>query len=103
MWLGVVWNEDDLERLSDMTEKAWNNGAYDRHASMAEKKTWEFASQVRQVYDRYFKYGFDPRGTYGRLPEPTRRNFTEQVRRDFFNRKGMSLVDRESFPPAFKE
>jgi len=97
MWL------DDLEQLAEVTGKAWNNGVYNRHAPQKEKAEWGFASKVRQTYDQYFKYSFNVQASYKRLPESIRSAFVEQIKRDFFHRKGMAFVDLSAFPPEFRE
>ena len=61
-----------------------------------------FASYVRWKYECYFTCMFaNCIDTYRRLPESARPAFADQIRRDFFGRRGMSFVDMKPFPPAF--
>ena len=94
---------DDLERLIALTESDWHAGVYDEDAPPPKREAWAFASRVRRIYELYFKYSFCVAGTYRRLPETVRHAFVEQIKRDFFHRKGMSLVDLAAFPPAFRK
>lgn len=95
---------DGLEELDRLTAKDWNGGVYDRHASEEARNAWSFASRVRRVYDLYFKYTFSSCvGSYRGLPPSSRPAFVEQIKRDFFHRKGMALVDLSVFPPEFKK
>ena len=92
----------DLERLIDLTEEVWNDGKYDGGASQEVRDMWGLAVNVRWMYELYFKNTFSSCvGVYRRLPESARPAFADQIRRDFFGRRGMSFVDMKPFPPAF--
>lgn len=94
---------DDLEYMIKLTEKDWNEGKFDKQACREAKDAWSFASDVRRLYELYFKYSFSRFiGSYWKLPESARPAFVEQIRRCFFHRPGMKFVDRSDFPEAFK-
>lgn len=95
---------DDLENLMDLTEQVWNGGEEDVQAPQGTRNLWNLAFKVRREYELYFKYTFACCvDTYRHLPESARPAFVEQIKRDFFHRRGMKYVDMNDFPPAFRK
>lgn len=86
---------DDIERLIELTEKIWNGGkcAKGRDAQAGDVEMQRLAYWVRREYELFFKYNINFVDTYRRLPESARPAFVEQIKRDFFHRPGMKLVD----------
>ena len=86
---------DDLELLIELTEKDWNGGKYGGEWDVPPRteEIREIAFLARRKYEMYFKYSINFAYTYRKLPESVRPAFVEQIKRDFFHRPGMKLVD----------
>ena len=86
---------DDLERIMELS--AGDVGGADIEKS-------NFAYRVRRKYELFFSHRLsDCIGSYNALPSECRPSFVEQIKRDFFGRKGMEKVDIHSLPKAFWE
>ena len=95
---------DDLEKLEELTEQVWNGGEEDTRVPQTVRDVWNLAFKVRREYELYFKYTFACCvDTYRKLPGSVRPAFVEQIKRDFFHRKGMAFVDLNEFPPEFRK
>lgn len=92
---------DDLEKMIELAEDARNDGAHWK--SVRENQMIRIARDLRWEYERYFRYQFGVLGDYQRLPPADRPAFVDQIKRDFFGRKGMVFVDKEDIPEAFKK
>ena len=90
---------DDLERITALTGPEW---VEEKESERAKRRF--FASQVRRRYEHYFMFKLPGcTASYNHLPLEQRPAFVEQVKRDFFGRKGMEKVDVHSLPKAFWE
>lgn len=96
---------DDVERLMELTEKDWYNERGKKwDAPLRDREIRAFSAHIRRLYELFFEKTFSSCvGTYNRLPESARPAFVEQIKRDFFHRRGMKYVDMNDFPPAFRK
>lgn len=69
-----------------------------------ERKRREFALEIRDKDEKYFKYQFagNVYVSYKHLPEEYRPTFVEQIKRDFFHRPEMKFVDKNRLPAPFR-
>ena len=95
---------DDIEKLCELTDASLNVWQRTGKVTEGDSTKWRFANLVHREYEQYFKYQFSACvSSYENLPSSCRPAFVEQIKRDFFHRKGMALVGLNEFPPEFRK
>lgn len=95
---------NDVERVLDLTENSWTGGSDRQDRSEEDLRKEELFKMVRGLYERFFTYHLPSCSDgYRIIPPADRPAFVEQIKRDFFGRKGMAYVDMDEFPEAFKK
>ena len=94
---------NDLESLIGLTERDWNKGKHPGRMSRQLRRRYNYAYRVRHRYMIYFKFNLPSCiGSYHRLPASHRDVFLQQIRADFFGRRGIEHVDWKHFPAPFQ-
>lgn len=103
-WRMDAENLNDIEKMCELTDAALNGERRTGKATDAESVKRHFSNLVHRDYDQYFRCQFDSCvSSFKTLPPSYRPAFVEQIKRDFFHRKGMALVDLSVFPPEFRK
>ena len=93
-WQEILRRQFDAKIESDLKKYGTAGGS---------SKELDFAAEVRQDYDRYFKCSFTGGASYRRLPNDMKSEFVELLKRDFFRCSGMTNVNMKNYPPELKE